>query len=175
MQMELPELMSLQAASPAKTYPKQATSAELVKGHEAGYIKRSLDFIASYDPLTSSWKTSQHSLVAQGNDLGGGLAEYLATWPNSGLMRNGKTYRRGTWASRTIGSVSGLLPTPLKSDMQASFSAGTVRRVMKRAKQEHLCYRPIVMGWDRHQIVTLYERVMGFPTSWVASMLSETP
>lgn len=172
-QTEFPWMSSL-LASPVRTFPSLDTSAELKVKPGADFTEKSSALLATYDPNSSSWRTSQLCFADRVNNPALGLAEYSETWPNSGLMLSGRIYQLGTLASLTIGSVYGLLPTPLKSDMQANFSAGTVRKVMKRKKQEHLCYRPIMLGWDRLQIVTLYETVMGFPSSWVASMLSET-
>ena len=172
--MELPLTLSREAFR-ARTLARQAANAGLERGQEAGFIPKSLDLLAIYDRNSSSWRTLQTCLVAQVSGQGGGLAEFSETWPSAGIMHNGQIYRRHHWALRTVESVFGLLPTPLKSDMQANFSAGTVRRVMRNGKQEHLCYRPILMGWGMRQIVTLYEAVMGFPKGWLASMVPETP
>jgi hypothetical protein len=172
--MELP-LTSSRAGSHAKTYQLPAISGGLTRELVQGCGQKSFVSLASYDPNSSLWRTSQICLEALVSGQAGGLAEFSVTWPNAGMMRNGETYQLGQLDCLTAESVSGLLPTPLKSDLQASFSKATVRKVMKRAKQEHLCYRPIMMGWDRLMTVTLYERVMGFPPLWVASMLSETP
>lgn len=172
--MELPS-MSSREGSRAKTYQLQAINAGLIK--ERGQVcgQKSFVSLASYDHNSSLWRTSQICLEALANGQAGGLAEFSVTWPNAGMMRNGETFQLGQLDCLTGESVSGLLPTPLKSDLQANFSKATVRKVMTRAKQEHLCYRPIMLGWDRLRTVTLYETVMGFPPLWVASMLSETP
>ena len=61
--------------------------------------------LASYDPATSSWRTSQLS-------LDGGLTEFSETWPRSGTMRSGMCYRLLTLGRRTSASDSGLWPTP---------------------------------------------------------------
>src|ERR1700692_1275298 len=44
------------------------------------------DWAAKYDPNTSSWRTSQLSLIE-------GWEEFSATWPRSGTMRNGTAYQ----------------------------------------------------------------------------------
>ena len=79
-----------------------------------------LESFASYDRESSSWKTFQLSLF-------GGLAPFLETFPQSGMMRNGVLYRLRTLEPCTCedaGSVwrinpacqttDGLLPTPTK-------------------------------------------------------------
>ncbi len=172
--MELP-LTLLPEDSRAKTLALLESKLELAKERVADCGASAYVLLAKYDPNTQSLRTSQTCLLAQVTNQGGGLAQYSATWPNAGIMRNGEIYQRGTLDCLMAGREFGLLPTPLKSDLQAKFSKKTVRNVMKRAKQEHLCYRPIMLGWDRLQTVTLYETVMGFPNLWVASMLSATP
>lgn len=172
--MELPLTLSA-GGSHARILAQQAANEVSERALEAAFMQKSYDLLATYDRNSSSWRTSQTCLVAQVSNQGDGLAEYWGTWPSAGMMRSGQIFRRPHWALRIAGNVYGLLPTPLKSDMQANFSAGTVRRAMQNGKQEHLCYRPIMMGWGMRQIVTLYERVMGFPKGWLVSMLPETP
>ena len=47
---------------------------------------------------------------------GGGLAEFSETWPESGLMLNGRCYRRALWVRHTHVKECFSLPTPTKSD-----------------------------------------------------------
>lgn len=65
--------------------------------------KRAL--LASYDPATSSWKTSQLC-------LDGEWQEFWETWPRSGMTRNGTAYALPTSVPRTEESESGFWPTP---------------------------------------------------------------
>ena len=60
----------------------------------------------------------QTCLLALATNQGDGLAEFSETWPNAGMMRNGKTYQRQPWALHTLESAHGLLPTPRKNDSQ---------------------------------------------------------
>lgn len=113
--MELP-LMSSRAASRARTLALLESSAAWVKEPAAASGPRSSDLLASYDRNTSSWRTSQHCLLAQANGEADGLAEFSETWPSAGMMRNGKTFRRQPWALPIAESASGLWPTPSKSD-----------------------------------------------------------
>lgn len=59
---------------------------------------------ASYDPDTSSWRTSQHSLF-------GGLTPYLEAWPESGMTRNGVAYQLENLEQIILDGESSLLPT----------------------------------------------------------------
>ena len=74
--------------------------------------ENSLESFAYYDPDTCSWKTCQGSLFAD-------LAAYSATWPRSGMMRNGTCYRQLPLAppiSALVSSFSQTYPTPKATD-----------------------------------------------------------
>ncbi len=61
---------------------------------------------ATYDPTTSSWRTSQASLLT------GTLDEYSETWPKAGTMRSGTLLRLRKSERRTRGNASSSWPTP---------------------------------------------------------------
>lgn len=66
---------------------------------------------ANYDPDTSSWKTSQLSLLE-------GSTEFSETWPRSGTMRGGTAFLRQPLApltDATAFSLSRLAPTLIRS------------------------------------------------------------
>ena len=107
LQTEL-ESMSLREDSPARTLAPQDDKPEL-KASEVGCGVKSPVLLASYNPDTQSWKTSQTSLVATGDD---GLDEYLETWPRSGMTRNGIAYQLPRLARTTTEIGSGYWPTP---------------------------------------------------------------
>ena len=117
--MELP-LMSSRAASRAKTLALLESSAAWAKEPVPASGPRLSDLLASYDRNTSSWRTSQHCLLAQANGEADGLAEFSETWPSAGMMRNGKTYQRQPWALPIAESASGLWATPAKTIGAAS-------------------------------------------------------
>jgi len=116
--MELPESTSSRAGSRAKTLAQPESKLEWAKEPEAGYGPKLCDLLASYDLITSSWRTSQRCLLAQDKNEADGLAEFSETWPNAGMMRNGRIFPLEPWALHTLESVSGLLPTPRKNDSQ---------------------------------------------------------
>lgn len=66
---------------------------------------------ATYDPDTSSWKTSRPS----GR---GGSASSLKTWPRSGMTSGGRLFELPPWEPPTIvtGGSASLFPTPKASD-----------------------------------------------------------
>jgi hypothetical protein len=69
--------------------------------------------LASYNPDTQSWKTSQTSLVATADD---GLDEYSETWPRSGMTRNGIAYQLPRLAPTTTEIGSGYWRTPASAN-----------------------------------------------------------
>ncbi len=82
------------------------------------YGQNCTDVLASFDPGTRSWKTSQRSLVETEGD---GLAEFLETWPRSGTTRNGTAFQLPILAPRTYGTGFGSsrthsIPTPTSQD-----------------------------------------------------------
>ena len=77
-----------------------------------------------YNPDSSSWKTHQCSLL-------GDLDEFLETWPQWGLMRDGECWEQRMLEQNIRGTEFGLslLPTPTASMMPCE---GTVR-IMRKA------------------------------------------
>jgi hypothetical protein len=115
---ELP-LMSSRAAFRAKTLALLESAPGWTE-RAADYGPKSSDLLASYDPVTSSWRTSQTCLVARLKGEAGGLAEFSETWPSAGMMRSGKTFRRQPWALPIAESVYGLWATPSKTQTASS-------------------------------------------------------
>ena len=62
---------------------------------------------AFYDPRSSSWRTSQGSLLTPG-----AWERFSGTWPPSGTTRSGRAFRRPRLVPRISGRGSGLWPTP---------------------------------------------------------------
>lgn len=96
--------MSSAAVSPAKTSPSPARAQDSTEPARV-FGPSTHDSLASFDPDTSSWRTSQLSLL-------GGLDEFSETWPRSGMTRNGTAYQRVPLAPLTGGIASGLWRTP---------------------------------------------------------------
>lgn len=108
---------------------------------------------ANYDPGTCSWRTSQVSLF-------GGWAEFSATWPMAGSMRNGTSYRLRPSAPRTYELASGFWPTPVASE--------TKRTTPYSQGGQSLSF---TLGGRPSQ--AFLEWLMGFPDGWCTP--SETP
>lgn len=75
-----------------------------------GFGLSSSEFLAFYDPASSSWRTYQVSLLST-EDLP--LERYSGTWPASGTMWNGRVYQRQPLVPRTSATEFSLWPTPM--------------------------------------------------------------
>ena len=126
------------------------------------------DLLMSFDPISSSWKTSQLSLDV-------GLANSSETWPRSGMMRNGIAYELRPLATRTNGTVSGLLPTPrysdgkkgsgIRKDGGGAYGIGyVIARLLGLSQQTTTKFDP-----------AFSELLMGYPIGWTDLGDSETP
>ena len=106
------ELLTLfRAAFPVRTSAPQGRALEsTASDQECGTTWRGS--WTKFDPSTSLWRTHQCSLL-------GGLDEFSETWPQWGLMRGGECWEQQTSALRISETVSGLWPTPVKSDAAA--------------------------------------------------------
>lgn len=77
-------LTSSAAGSPARTLATPGSEQES-KEIVADCGPSSIGSFASYDPVTSSWRTSQLC-------LDGALEEFSETWPRAGMTRNGTAF-----------------------------------------------------------------------------------
>jgi hypothetical protein len=148
--------MSLRVGSRAKTLAPLAKRPELMeRGPDCGV--NTPDSLASYDPATCSWRTSQTCLF-------GGWEEYSATFPRSGTMRSGQLYQRALWVPHIHESACSSLPTltvvsaehpgriRIKPDQQDCLSAAVARR------DGHLIGGQLNPEWTAW--------FMGFPALW---------
>jgi hypothetical protein len=99
------------AGSPARTSASPAKEPEST-GHARVFGANTRVSLASYDPGTSSWRTSQLSLLEDSGELSG-------TWPRSGMTRSGTVYLLQPLARLTDVTGSGLLPTPRAQNSKA--------------------------------------------------------
>ena len=91
------ERMLSPAGSPARTSATTGGALESLTALDQDFGLSFGESFASYDPATSSWKTSQHSFIEE-------LTRFSGTWPRSGFMQSGIAYR---------------LPTPRRRRMHA--------------------------------------------------------
>ena len=102
-------------------------------------------------------KTAQCSLF-------GGSRECYATFPKSGMMRNGNVYLAPTLAYNRIGSDYIVLPTPAKSTAKGALKnryfgsptyRGNLHEYIRDGEQDSQYPHP-----------ALLESLMGFPIGW---------
>jgi len=82
--------------------------------------------LANFDPVSSSWRTSQRCLVE-------GWTVFSETWPRSGMMRSGIAYQLQPLAPLTEGTDSGWLPTPRAMDGRGAQSGTKTETLLRRA------------------------------------------
>jgi hypothetical protein len=78
---------------------------------------RSPGWFAKFDPASSSWRTSQRSLLAEVSEM------YSDRWPRAGTMRNGTVFELPKSAHRISGSGSSSWPTATAQDSASSGAA----------------------------------------------------
>lgn len=131
------ELLTLYLAGfPAKTSALPEKEQELTENDlECGHTWRGS--LAKFDPVSSSWKTAQPSLL---EDLG----ESSVIWPRSGMTANGQCWELPTLVRRTSETGSGLLPTPTAKPMGSNTH---MRKQGLTAKYRYLMWpTPTVCG-----------------------------
>jgi hypothetical protein len=99
--------MSSVVAFHVRTLVPQEKAQELMENDQGCGEKWRGSFV-KYDPDSSLWKTHQCSLL-------GDLDEFLETWPQWGLMRNGECWEQRTLERLTRGTESGLSPNGVDS------------------------------------------------------------
>jgi len=88
----------LSAASPAPTSASRESAPASTPNAPASSSTSSEPF-ATYDPATSSWRTSQLSLLE-------GLTPFSGRWPKAGSMRSGSVFERPT-SARLMAEIAG--------------------------------------------------------------------
>jgi hypothetical protein len=99
------ELLTLfRAAFPVRTFPSQAEAQGLTENSpQCGITWRG--WLAKFDPDSYSWKTAQCSFIEESG-------ECLATFPVSGMTRDGLLWEQSMSAHRIKGTERGLWRTP---------------------------------------------------------------
>jgi hypothetical protein len=140
-------------ASPAPTFPPQARRLESRERPAASGWKWPGSF-AKYDPDSSSWKTRQHLLTE-------GSAEFSATWPEWGSMRDGECSDLTMLAPITAANGPGSWPTPCHG---SSHWGGTFQEVGGSGNK--LRKSPIGKLYVNPDF---WESLMGWPIGWTGT------
>ena len=136
---------------------------------------------ASADPVTSSWKTSQRSLVPTKGEIWG---QYSGSFPRSGTMRNGKLYQRAPLVPITFENGSGLLPTPTATDDKDRSAInvfwtgnGTIRHKTRHGYKSCARLSQVLHHLGRPDLAVsarFREWMMGYPLGWTAGVLPKS-
>src|SRR6185369_1358783 len=89
--------------------PSQSPVGKLPKRTRGGSGRSSTEPFAHYDPASSSWRTSQTSLLSE---TGQPSETFSGTWPRAGMTRSGTAYQRRPLVPHTSGIGSSSWPTP---------------------------------------------------------------
>jgi hypothetical protein len=115
------QLTLFAAASLVKISAPQASKPASKKAPAPACFTNLCESFAWWDPATSSWRTSQRSLLTD-------WTLFSERWPKQGMMRNGHVFRRQLWAP-VIGEIGGgALPTPVASDGVGAKNATSNRK-----------------------------------------------
>jgi len=118
---------------------------------------RCTELYGKLDLSTSSLKIRQLSLFPVSN-------KSYATFPKSGIMRNGNVYQTTLLDTHTKGKDFILLPTPTKSDYKATFATmDALTRYLKSGHQIRVSDILAQKGFLKSQRIALLEMMMGFP------------
>ena len=188
------ELISSAEASPARTSRSPARAQDSLANAQ-DYGASSPELLAKYDPATSSWRTCQLCLDGEWD-------VFSATWPRSGMTRNGTAFQLPSLVPLTDAIDSGLWPTPT---VQAARTCGMDEESSTRELERSVvrngfpsCLATAVQGksslWptptaNRRDGLqshgrnamggalnpTWVEWLMGFPLGWTALEPSATP
>jgi hypothetical protein len=109
--------------------------------------------LARFDPVTSSWRTAQPSLL---EDLG----ESSVIWPRSGMTAGGQCWELPTLERRTSGIGSGLWATPSATDGQRG---GTITENMTGVSLAQMVNTP--SRWPTPTVCGNYNRKGASATS----------
>ena len=130
---------------------------KVLKGNDPAYGVRCIELYGRLDLNTSSLKIRQLSLFPV-------LNKSYATFPKSGLMRNGNVYQTTLLDTHTKGKDFILLPTPTKSDYKATFAnVEALTRYLKSGHQIRVSDILAQKGFLKSQRIALLEMMMGFP------------
>jgi hypothetical protein len=160
------ETLTLSAAdSPARTSRMLASEREsTASAADCGPNTR--ESFASYDPASSSWRTSQLC-------LDGEWSEFSETWPRAGMTQNGIAFQREPLAP--IFYATECLSSPLVPSAVSVDHKGAGRDRLERGANNNLRDYFAITWNTLYPPVAMVEYLMGYPAGWTALEDSETP
>lgn len=163
------QLKSLQEDFHAKTYPKLETN-KASMAHNPAYGGNLIDLLANWNQESSSWRTSQQSLM-------GTLVQFLGPWPRAGMMQSGIAYLLPASVPSTSGTVGSLLPTPTATDAEGRWTkdriirrkpSGRIIKIDKQGREWGAILSDVIRATcgDGPMNPRFFEELMGFPLGW---------
>lgn len=143
-----PPLTLSAGGSPVRTSLSLAEGLASSQNHEVDFGLSTPESFARFDPASSSWRTSQHSLL-EGSTL------YSESWPRAGMMRNGTVCRRQPSAPLTDATDSFSWPTPRASDGKSAGPGTKDATLIRRGNSG--------FGWNLAEAVQVKARNL-YPT-----------
>jgi len=138
-------------------FPCQEENVKVLRESAPGCGVRCTELYGKLDLNTSSLKIRQLSLFPVSN-------KSYATFPKSGIMRNGNVYQTTLLDTHTKGKDFILLPTPTKSDYKATFAnVEALTRYLNSGHQIRVSDILAQKGFLKSQRIALLEMMMGFP------------
>ena len=123
-------------------------------------IGNSLGWLKSYNPSSSSWKTSRRSEPVE-------LAAWLDHLPASGMTRTGMLFPRKRSARPSLATVGFVLPRPTAKHYGSNRGGGMGRVGKPRHSIHQLATRGLLPGHPKGALNREYlELVMGYPARW---------
>ena len=155
--LQIPEKSTLSAVVfLAKIFRGQTQKPKELKDTVQDYGAKCTELWGKLDLTTSSLKTAQTSLFED-------LNECYATFPKSGMMRNGNVYRTSLLDTHTGERESTLLPTPTKSDHKATFAkVEALTRYLESGHQIRAMDILAQKGFLKSERIAILEMMMGF-------------
>ena len=130
---------------------------KVLKANVPGYGVKCTELYGRLDLNTSSLKIRQLSLFPVSN-------KSYATFPKSGMMRNGNVYQTTLLDTHTKEKGFTLLPTPTKSECKATFATmDALTRYLNSGHQIRVSDILAQKGFLKSQRIALLEMMMGFP------------
>ena len=148
-------LTSYLAGFHAKTSAQRVRAQGLMES-AAGCGKKWHASFARYDPDSCSWKTAQCSLL-------GDSEEFLETWPQWGLMRDGECWEQTPLDLLITEPEFGWLPTPVVSDSSGAGRDGPRKGTHSISNWKDYLSKHYRMAYPP---VNATEYMMGWPLGW---------
>jgi len=161
---------SMLSAEGFRASQSATTDIRTTKTMSVGCGRTCSESFAHFDRDSQSWRTYQGCLF-------GPLEPFSETWPQSGMTRNGKAYRRRRLVCHKRETAYSLWPTPTASDAKrvSDFSLAVLIADFHRRPDGAYFTGAIAAELGCYQTAEITAWAMGFPQNWLESVPQATP